>query len=116
MTDLLGQLKEPISNWKTSYYYCYEIVNRGNGLELSMSVGSLNIDEEQEKKCLKLGAIAKTSNFKENWTWKKIKVFKKYDCSEISAEDIEVFIFSSLDNELNSIKGFEGNVVQKWRE
>lgn len=116
MTNLLGELKECKSGWKSTSYYYYEIQNRNGWIRIQLSLSSQGLNKEQEEKCLKLGRIAKSGIFKENWTWKTIKALKWHDLSNLSSEDIEENIFELLDSYLVEINKFEDKIIGQWGE
>lgn len=116
MTNLLGELEEANSGWKSTSYYYYEVQNRNGWIRVQLCLLSQGLNKEQEEKCMKLGKIAKAGDFKENWTWKTIKALKWQDLSNLSSEVIEESIFELLDGYLIEINKFEDKIIGQWSE
>lgn len=114
MTNILGELEKPVSFWKSTSYYYYEIENRSGRFKISLRVGSTNLNSEQLQNCFKLANLSKAGDFKDNWLVKKVMILKWCDCVDMLSDEAENLIFEALDKYLKEINEFEEKIAKSW--
>lgn len=113
MTEILPESNATVSGWKSTSFYYYEIVNRGDKIKVMLTLGSIGMGEEQKAISDRLISILKPKQKKDNWSWKRIRV---WNWQEIREDDTQEAIWKYMDQYLKSITKFEEELRKQWEE
>ncbi len=111
MTDILPDIPNSPSGWKTDNHYFYEIINRtGRSAFIQLAISGRNITEEFRAICDQIHQFYPSKKWKESWEWRtpfKTKTFEFGE--ELSKEEI----FAGLNECLTEIEQFEADLKEK---
>lgn len=111
MTEILPDLPDAPSGWKTENHYFYEILNRtGKSVYIQFAISGKNITDDFRAICDHINEFYPAKMGKEDWQWRtpfKTKTVTFGD--ELSKEEI----FAGLDECLVEIQQFEADLKEK---
>ena len=111
MSHILPDSKDTLSDWNTSNYYFYEIkYDKGNGLEMVLTINSKDIPDGLRIMCDRINAAYPSKVQKNNWQWRT-----HFTTGKIKVDDElnEEKICHQFDNCLNNVKMFEKELIEK---
>lgn len=107
MTGLLPELAEPVSGWKTTSMYYYEIVNHGDFINLVLTVCSDNLSEEHLRRCVVLGDFLRRP-LRDHWRWKRLFTTTRHNLQESPQTDaLREELFQAMDAYWKKLLDFE---------
>ncbi len=111
MSEILPDIKDAPSGWKTDNHYFYEIVNR-NALNIyfQMTINSKNITDDFRKRCDELNEVSVRKYSKDEWQWWKIYRSERIELPE---ELDKGEIFRSLDKAIEDVFSFEKDIKMR---
>lgn len=111
MTEILPDLPDAPSGWKTENHYFYEILNRtGKSIYIQLAISGKNITDDFRAICDWINEFYPAKMGKEDWQWRTPFRTKTITFGEeLSKEEI----FAGLDECLVEIQQFEAELKEK---
>ena len=111
MTEILPDLPDALSGWKTENHYFYEILNRtGKSVYIQFAISGKNITDDFRAICDRINEFYPAKMGKEDWQWRTPFRTKTITFGEeLSKEEI----FAGLDECLVEIQQFEADLKEK---
>jgi hypothetical protein len=111
MTEILPDLPDAPSGWKTENHYFYEILNRtGKSVYIQFAISGKNITDDFRAICDRINEFYPAKMGKEDWQWRTPFRTKTITFGEeLSKEEI----FAGLDECLVEIQQFEADLKVK---
>lgn len=111
MTEILPDLPDAPSGWKTENHYFYEILNRtGKSVYIQFAISGKNITDDFRAICDRINEFYPAKMGKEDWQWRTPFRTKTITFGEeLSKEEI----FAGLDECLVEIQQFEADLKEK---
>ena len=111
MTEILPDLPDAPSGWKTENHYFYEILNRtGKSVYIQFAISGKNITDDFRAICDRINEFYPAKMGKEDWQWRTPFRTKTITFGEeLSKEEI----FAGLDECLVEIQQFEAELKEK---
>ena len=111
MTQILPDLPDALSGWKTENHYFYEILNRtGKSVYIQFAISGKNITDDFRAICDRINEFYPAKMGKEDWQWRTPFRTKTITFGEeLSKEEI----FAGLDECLVEIQQFEADLKEK---
>ncbi len=111
MSEILPDIKDALSRWKTDNHYFYEIVNRtGTSVFIQLAFSSQNGSEELMGRFEQINEFYPAKLKKQDWSWRTVYKTHPVNINENLSED-ELFV--GLDECLKEIKKVEADIKDK---